>query len=162
MDFAKTFINTINNERVSDVRKIDLSYTSGATNFPVILSETSAGSERFNYWKVNSIDVSNSCVSSLKLSSSPLSTLKVNNSDITNLVIESQPYLTDEDFNFTQCDSLEKLYIKNCKGLKDNLVVSSMNITSCCFLVIENTTGCAGYRDISKQIWEEKIGLPSA
>ena len=128
VDFAKTFINTINNERVSDVRKIDLSYTSGATNFPVILSETSAGSERFNYWKVNSIDVSNSCVSSLKLSSSPLSTLKVNNSDITNLVIESQPYLTDEDFNFTQCDSLEKLYIKNCKGLKDNLVVSSMNI----------------------------------
>lgn len=35
-------------------------------------------------------------------------------------------------------------------------VVSSMNITSCCFLVIENTTGCAGYRDISKANMERK------
>lgn len=143
VDFTKTFINVINGERVSDVRKIDLSGADGSTNFPVILSETSVGSEKFNYWKVNSIDISNSCVTSLKLSSSPLSTLKVNNSDISNLTIESQPYLTDEDFNFTQCDSLEKLYIKNCKGLKEKLKVSSMNIMNT--LEVSN---CAQIRSI--------------
>ena len=128
VDFSTTFINKVDGKRVSDVRKINLSYTKGSTNFPVTLSNPTTGSENFNYWKVNTVDVSHSCVTSLVLSSSPLSILNVRDSDITNLTIESQPYLTDEDFIFTQCDSLEKLYIKNCRGLREILNVNSMNI----------------------------------
>lgn len=128
VDFSTTFINKIDGKRLSDVRKINLSNSKGSTNFPVTLSSQSSSSESFNYWKVNTIDISHSCVSSLVLSSSPLSVLNVSDSDISNLTIESQPYLTDEDFNFKQCDSLEKLYIRNCRGLKTSLEVSTMNI----------------------------------
>lgn len=34
VDFSTTFINKIDGKRVSDVRKINLSYAKGSTNFP--------------------------------------------------------------------------------------------------------------------------------
>lgn len=128
VDFSTTFVNKIDGKRVSDVRKINLSYAKGSTNFPVTLSSQNTNSESFNYWKVNTVDVSHSCVTSLVLSSSPLSVLNVTDSDISMLTIENQPYLTDEDFNFKQCNRLGKLYIKNCRGLKTSLDISSMNV----------------------------------
>lgn len=128
VDFSSTFINKIDGKRVSDVRKINLSYAKGSTNFPVTLSSQNTSSEDFNYWKVNTVDVSHSCVTSLVLSSSPLSVLNVTDSDISNLTIENQPYLTDEDFNFKQCDRLRSLIIRNCRGLKTSLEINSMNV----------------------------------
>ena len=126
VDFSSTFISMIDGKRVSDIRKINLSNTSGSTNFPVTLSgQTSLGS--FNYWKVNSIDINNSCVTSLALPSSPLSKLDVTNSEITSLSINNQPYLPDEAFKFNGCNSLGQLTISDCSGLK-NLQINSMNV----------------------------------
>lgn len=128
VDFSTTFINKIDGKRVSDVRKINLSYAKGSINFPVTLSNQNTSSEDFNYWKVNTVDVSHSCVTSLVLSSSPLSVLNVTDSDISRLTIENQPYLTDEGFNFKQCDRLGTLIIRNCRGLKTSLEINSMNV----------------------------------
>ena len=117
IDFNSVFVYTEDGKRVSDIRYINLKGTSGARNFDVQVGE---------YNKINTIDISNSCVGSVKLPTVPLTDFKFSNSAIRSLTIEYQPYLTSLDF--TGCKSLEHIKIISCESIKELNISSLLNL----------------------------------
>lgn len=97
----------------SELRDIDLSNTkfwsgnSGVSTFIVDLEK---------YSKLNTLDISRSCVTSLSLPNSPLSRLKVSYSVVEILTIKSQPFI--DSIDLTGCTKLKKIVIQGCPKIK--------------------------------------------
>lgn len=147
--FESVFINSDN---FSEIRDVDLSNTSfwsgnsGVSSFIVDLEK---------YSKLNSLDISRSCVTSLSLPSSPLTKLKVSYSSIEILTIQSQPFI--DSIDLTGCTKLKKIVIRDCPKITELTIkgyeeITDIEISTCTNLkkvVIESNPKLVSFKLIN-------------
>ena len=158
-DFTSNFITTdkVSGELVSNLENINFSGSDfkGATdsivNVSIDLSGQNGKGEDYNYNNIDTIDISNSCVTNLVLPKTPIKKLNVVNTNIPSLIIENQSLL--DGINLNQCDKLNDLQISNCNGFV------KLNISSLKSLRYISINNCQNLSEltISKNIVLEKV-----
>ena len=159
VDFSYVFTKTMDGQINSDIRHIDLSYTSfwtGVENpdFPVIIN---------NYKKLKTLNISNSCVTSVALPNAALSELLLNNSAVKTIVLADQPFI--DEVNFSGCSKLTDLTITNCNKISSldlrnmpNLTtvtiegcssLTSINLSNCTKLISVRITGASALQSLN-------------
>ena len=144
--FASSFsLESFSKAKVSELRTIDLSNTSGESFTLNLVNTASDGSTYTKFSKLTSINVGNSsCVSNITIPTIPLNDLVLVNSSITNFNLANQKYITGVDLTgcnrlrtieINKCDSYKELRVSNLANLETVKVVSCADISS---IVITN------------------------
>lgn len=144
--FASSFsLESFSKAKVSELRTIDLSNTSGESFTLNLVNTASDGSTYTKFSKLTSINVGNSsCVSNITIPTIPLNDLVLVNSSITNFNLANQKYITGVDLTgcnrlrtieINKCDSYKELRVSNLANLETVKIVSCASISS---IVITN------------------------
>lgn len=126
--FASSFsLESFSKAKVSELRTIDLSNTSGESFTLNLVNTASDGSTYTKFSKLTSINVGNSsCVSNITIPTIPLNELVLINSSITNFNLANQKYITG--VNLTGCNKLRTIEINKCDSYKELRVSNLANL----------------------------------
>lgn len=139
--FASSFnLESFSKAKVSELRTIDLSNTSGESFTLNLVNTASDGSTYTKFSKLTSINIGNSsCISNITIPTIPLNELVLVNSSITNFNLANQKYITGVDLTgcsklrtieINKCDSYKELRVSNLANLETVKIVSCANISS--------------------------------
>ena len=172
--FASSFsLESFSKAKVSELRTIDLSNTSGESFTLNLVNTASDGSTYTKFSKLTSINVGNSsCVSNITIPTIPLNELVLVNSSITNFNLANQKYITGVDLTgcnklrtieINKCDSYKELRVSNLANLETVKVVScadisSIVITNCPLLRTVNIEYCDKLTTIQINSCESLVG----
>lgn len=139
--FASSFnLESFSKAKVSELRTIDLSNTSGESFSLNLVNTASDGSTYTKFSKLTSINIGNSsCISNITIPTIPLNELVLVNSSITNFNLANQKYITGVDLTgcsklrtieINKCDSYKELRVSNLANLETVKIVSCAGISS--------------------------------
>nr|DAQ68408.1 MAG TPA: Serine/threonine-protein kinase BRI1-like 1 [Crassvirales sp.] len=139
--FASSFnLESFSKAKVSELRTIDLSNTSGESFTLNLVNTASDGSTYTKFSKLTSINIGNSsCISNITIPTIPLNELVLVNSSITNFNLANQKYITGVDLTgcsklrtieINKCDSYKELRVSNLANLETVKIVSCDDISS--------------------------------
>lgn len=172
--FASSFsLESFSKAKVSELRTIDLSNTSGESFTLNLVNTASDGSTYTKFSKLTSINIGNSsCVPNITIPAIPLNELVLVNSSITNFNLANQKYITGVDLTgcnelrtieINKCDSYKELRVSNLANLETVKVVSCANIsniviTNCPLLKTVNIEYCDKLTTIQINSCESLVG----